>query len=88
MFDVPSVGEHVAVVVLQSVGARSDNFGHCMGSLPRRRQLVLLLGRLGPSKHEVSNLEDPLSDFSFMVPAESLLVASRADDSHLASLLK
>ena len=49
---------------------------------------MLLLGRLGPSKHEVFDLEDPPSDFSFMVPAESLLVASTVDDSPLMSLLK
>ena len=49
---------------------------------------MLLLGRLGPSKHEVSDLEDSLSNFSFMVPMESLLVASGVDDGHLTGLLK
>ena len=49
---------------------------------------MLLLGQLGPSKHEVSDLEDPSSDFPLMVPAESLLVASGADDGRLAGLLK
>ena len=47
---------------------------------------MFLLGRLSPSKHEVSDLEDSPSDFSFMVPAESLLVASGADDGHLPAL--
>ena len=49
---------------------------------------MFLLGRLGPSKHEVSDLEDSPSDFSFMVPVESLLLASEADDSRLAGLLE
>jgi len=49
---------------------------------------VLLLGRLGPSKHEVSDLEDPSSDFPLMVPTESLLVASGADDGRLIGLLE
>ena len=49
---------------------------------------MLLLGRLGPSKHEVSDLEDPSSDFPLMVPAESLLVASGADDGRLVGLLE
>ena len=40
------------------------------------------------SEYEVSDLEDPASDFSFMVPAESLLVASGADDYRLTSLLE
>ena len=48
---------------------------------------MFLLGRLGPSKHEVSDLEDTSSNFPLMVPAESLLVASGVDDSRLADLL-
>ena len=35
-----------------------------------------------------SDLEDPPSNFSFMVPIESLLVASGADDGHLAGLFE
>ena len=70
------------------VGARSDNFGHRIGSFPWRREFALLLGRLGPSKHEVTNLEDPSSDFPLMVPAESLLLSSGVDDGHLMGLLE
>ena len=88
MFDVPSVGENVAVVVLQSVGARSNHFGHHIGSFPWQREFVLLLGRLSPSKHKVSDLEDSPSDFPLMVPTEDLLVASRADDGSLVGLLE
>ena len=46
---------------------------------------MLLLGRLGPSKHEVSDLEDPSSDFPLMVPIESLLVVSKEDDGCLVT---
>ena len=88
MFAVPSVDENVAAVVLQSVGARSDHLGHHIGSFPWWREFVLLLGRLGPSKHEVSDLEDPSSNFPLVVPAERLLVASGADDGRLAGLLE
>ena len=49
---------------------------------------MLLLGLLGPSKHEVSDLEDPSSNFSLMVPMESLLVARGADDGRLMGLLE
>ena len=49
---------------------------------------MLLLGRLGPSKHKVSDLEDPSSDFPLMVPMESLLVVSGVDDGRLANLLE
>ena len=43
---------------------------------------------IGSSKHEVSDFEDPSSDFPFMVPAESLQVASGVDDGCLVSLLE
>ena len=43
---------------------------------------------MGSSDHEVSDLEDLPSDFSFMVHAESLLVASGADDDRLMGLLE
>ena len=49
---------------------------------------MFLLGRLGPSEYKIIDLEDPPPDFSFMVPAESLLVTSGADDGHRTSLLK
>ena len=49
---------------------------------------MLLLGRLGPSKHEVSDLEDPTFDFPLVVSTESLLVASRAGDGRLVGLLE
>ena len=49
---------------------------------------MFLLGRLGSTEHEIIDLEDPPPDFSFMVPMESLLVASGADDDHLMSLLE
>ena len=38
--------------------------------------------------YEVTDLEDPPNDFSFMVPMESLLVTSGADDGRLMSLLE
>ena len=43
---------------------------------------------MGSSEYEVSDLDDPPSDFSFMVSAKSLLVASGADDGYLVSLLE
>ena len=49
---------------------------------------MFLLGQFGPLKHEVFDLEDSPSDFSFMVPMESLLIASGAYDGRLASLLE
>ena len=49
---------------------------------------MFLFGRLGSPEHKITDLEDPSPDFSFMVPAESLLVTSRANDGHLMSCLK
>jgi len=49
---------------------------------------VFVLGGLGPPEYEITDLEYPPPDFSFMVPMESLLVASGADDGRLMSLLE
>ena len=49
---------------------------------------MFLLGRLGSPEHEITDLEDSPPDFSFMIPAESLLVESGADDDRLTSLLE
>ena len=49
---------------------------------------MFVLGGLGPPEYEITDLEDPPPDFSFMVPMESLLVASRADGGRLAGLLE
>jgi len=39
-------------------------------------------------EYKVIDLEDPPPDFSFMVPAKSLLITSGADDGRLTSLLE
>ena len=39
-------------------------------------------------EYEITDLEDPTPDFSFMVPMKSLLVTSGADDGRLLSLLE
>ena len=49
---------------------------------------MFVLSGLGPSEYGITDLEDPPLDFSFMVPAESLLVMSGADDGRLTSLLE
>ena len=49
---------------------------------------MFFLHRLGPPEHEITDFEDPPPDLPFMVPTESLLVASGADDGHLMGLLE
>ena len=49
---------------------------------------MFVLGGLGPPEYEIIDLEDPPPDFSFMVPTESLLVESGADDGRLMSLIE
>ena len=44
--------------------------------------------RLGPPEYEVADFKDSPLDLSFMVPTESLLIASGADDSRLAGFLE
>ena len=43
---------------------------------------------MGPLEYEITDFEDPPPDLPFMVPAESLLVASRANDGRLVGLLE
>ena len=49
---------------------------------------MFVLGGLGSLEYEITDLKDPPPDFSLMVPEESLLVASGANDGHLTSLLE
>ena len=49
---------------------------------------MFFLRRLGPSEHEIADFEYPSSDLPFVVPAEGLLIASGADDGHLAGLFE
>ena len=49
---------------------------------------MFLLGGLGPPEYEITDLKDPPSNFSFMVPVESLLVVSGVDDGRLMSLFE
>ena len=49
---------------------------------------MFFLCRLGPPEYEVVDFEDSPPDLSFVVPAESLLIASGADDGHLVGFLE
>ena len=49
---------------------------------------MFFLCRLGPLEYEVADFEDSPPDLSFVVPAESLLIASRADDDRLVGFLE
>ena len=49
---------------------------------------MFFLCRLGSSEHEIADFEYPPSVLPFVVPAEGLLVASRADDGCLVGFFK
>ena len=49
---------------------------------------MIIHGLLGPLEYEIIDLEGPPPNFSLVVPTESLLLMSRADDGHLTSLLE
>ena len=88
MFNVPSVVENIAVVVLQLVGAWSNYFGYLIGSFPGWRELVFFLRRLGPPEYEIADFEYPPSNLPFVVPTEGLLIASGVDDGRFTGLFK
>ena len=50
--------------------------------------MCFFLRRLGPPEYEITDFEYPPSDLPFVVPAEGLLVPSRADDDRLVGLLE
>ena len=43
---------------------------------------------VSPSEYKIIDFEDPAPDLPFVVPVESLLVASGADDGRLVGLLE
>ena len=43
---------------------------------------------MGPPEYEITDFEDPPTNLPFVVPAESLLVASEVDDGRLVGLLE
>ena len=49
---------------------------------------MFFLRRLGPPEYEIADFEYPPSDLPFVVPAERLLVASRADDGRLVGFFE
>ena len=49
---------------------------------------MFFLHPLGPPEYEIADFEYPHSDLPFVVPVEGLLVASGADDGHLAGLFE
>ena len=49
---------------------------------------MFFLCQLGPPEYEVTDFEDSPPDLSFVVPVESLLIASEADDGRLAGFLE
>ena len=49
---------------------------------------MFFLCRLGPPEYEIANFEDSAPDLSFVVPVESLLVASEVDNGHLVGLFE
>ena len=51
-------------------------------------RVCVFLRRLGPPEHEITDFEDSPPDLPFVVPTESLLVASGVDDGHLTGLFE
>jgi hypothetical protein len=71
LLNVPSVGEDVAVVVLQSVGSWSDHLHNRVRSLPGWREFVLVLGRLCSPQYQIADFEGSTPDLPLLVPVKS-----------------
>ena len=76
MFDVPSVDEDFSLDGLELVGAWLEHLHDDVRSLPRRRELVVVLVALDEVEHQVSHVKGPTPHSTAVVPAQRLLVLS------------
>ena len=69
MFDVPGIDEDFVVDGLDLVGAWSEHLRDDVCSLPRWRELMVVLVALDEAVHQVSDVEDLTPHSMAMVPA-------------------
>ena len=74
MFNVLGVDEDFTVDGLVPIDAWSEYLRDDVWSLPRRRELVVVLVALDEAKHQVPEVEGPTPHSMAMVPAQHLLV--------------
>ena len=74
LLDVLGIGEDLAADGLELVGAWSEHLRDDVRSLPRRRELVVVLVALDKEEHQVPDVEGPTPHSTAVVPAQCLLV--------------
>ena len=80
MFDVPRVGEDLAIDGFQLVGTGTEYFRDDVRSFPWRGELVVVLVALHKAKNEVPNVEGSVPHPLTVVPMQRLLVLGRTEE--------
>ena len=88
MLDVPDVDEDFAVDGLELVGAGLEHLRDDIRSLPWRRELVMVFVALDKAEYQVPDVEGPTPHPMAVVPAQRLLVLSRAEEGNVVHLVK
>ena len=88
MFDVLGVDADFVVDGLELVGARSEHLRDDVQFLPWRRELVAVVVALDEAEYQVPDVEGPPPHPMAMVPAQHLLVLSRAEEGSVARIVE
>ena len=75
-------------IYLRLVGARSEHFCDNVWSLPRRRELVTVFVALDEAEYQIPDIEGPTPHPTAVVPAQRLLVLSRAEEGNVVRLVE
>ena len=78
LFDVPRVGESLAVGGLELICAGSEHLCYDVGTLSWWGELVAILLALHSPQHQVTDIERTPSNVVMMVPTQGLLVFGRS----------
>ena len=87
MFDVPGIGEDLAVDGLELVGTWPEHFHDDIWSLPWQRELVAVLAALDKAEDQVSDVEGPTPHSMAVVPAQRLLVLGRVEEGDIVCFI-
>jgi hypothetical protein len=88
LFNIPSIGEDFAISGLELVGARLEDLGDDVWSLPWRSQLVTTLVALDEAEHQVPDAEGAAPDPMAVVLAQGLLILGRVEESDVACFIE
>ena len=87
MLGVPCIDEDLAVDGLELIGAWPEHLRDDIRSLPRWRELVVVLVALDEVEDQVSDVEGPTPHSMVVVLSQRLLVLSQAEEGDVARFI-